>query len=304
MDRINLRNTFGAGFIGALITMILYGVTTLQTYLYFMYYPNDSLDTKLMVTAIWILDTLHISLMSHALYYYLISNYGNAVALVDGTWSLYASLAVNLCIAVSVQTWMLIVLAHFGFGLETVVLMFMKKEFAALSEITLSAATPFAITAVLSDVCIAGALCVLLHGNRSPFYKTNLLVNTLIIYAINRCLLTSAVAVAEVIMFAISPHSLWFLAIDFVIGKLYANSFLASLNSRSSLRGRGLHSDVDSSMRMNTVDLSDLRVSPGEDSGSHAVNSTDKPKGAHATITNSASTVTRVVNVDIRHQDV
>ncbi|KAG1750548.1 uncharacterized protein EDB91DRAFT_1244132 [Suillus paluster] len=253
---VDIRDTFGAGFIGGMVAAILYGITTLQTYLYYVYYPRDNKSVKLLVALVWVIDTLHVSLMCHALYYYLVSNFGDEDALSAGNWSLFTSLGLNLCMAVLVQT------------IETVVLMFIKKEFSALSQITLYAATPFAVTAVLSDVFIAAALCVLLHGNRSPLVETNALVNTLIVYAINRCLLTSAVAVAEVIAFAVSPGSLWFIAIDFVIGKLYANSLLASLNSRSALRGRNHHSSQNDSMsfRVNTINLSDLQSSSDGDS--------------------------------------
>ncbi|OAX32253.1 hypothetical protein K503DRAFT_870249 [Rhizopogon vinicolor AM-OR11-026] len=66
------------------------------------------------------------------------------------------------------------------------------------------------------------------------------------------------VAVAEGITFAISPSNLWFFGIDFVIGKLYANSFLASLNSRSSLRERSLRRNDTTSVRINAINLSDL----------------------------------------------
>lgn len=65
---------------------------------------------------------------------------------------------------------------------------FIKKDFSRLSEFTvcadlfgdvfrsdpsfkLFAATPFAITAVLADVLIAGSLCVLLHGSRTGFRR-------------------------------------------------------------------------------------------------------------------------------------
>ncbi|KAG1751871.1 hypothetical protein EDB19DRAFT_1674288 [Suillus lakei] len=113
---------------------------------------------------------------------------------------------------------MLFVVAHFA-KVETVVLTFIEKEFSALSQITFYAMTPFAITAVLSDIFIAASLCILLHGNRSPIVETNALVNTLIVYAINRCLLTSVVAVAEVTVVSSAQGSLWFIAIDFVIGK-------------------------------------------------------------------------------------
>lgn len=284
---VDIHDTFGAGFIGGMVTAILYGITTLQTYLYYVYYPKDTNSLKALVAVIWVIDTLHVSLMCHALYYYLVTNFGDPANLGTGTWSLFLSLGLNLCMAVLVQTYftfrishlsrstirwwltsfiMVFVVAHFAFGLETVILMFIKKEFSALSQITLYAATPFAITAVLSDVLIAGSLCVLLHGNRSPIIETNALVNTLIIYAINRCLLTSVVAVAEVIVFAISPDSLWFIAIDFVIGKLYANSLLASLNSRSALRGRNHTHDGSTSFRINAINLTGLQSSSDRDS--------------------------------------
>ncbi|KIK40061.1 hypothetical protein CY34DRAFT_13979 [Suillus luteus UH-Slu-Lm8-n1] len=278
---VDIHDTFGAGFIGGMVTAILYGITTLQTYLYYVYYPKDTNGLKVLVAFIWVLDTLHVSLMCHALYYYLVSSFGDPNNLGTGVWSLF------LCMAVLVQTYfafrishltrsgvrwwltsfiMVFVVAHFAFGLETVILMFIKKDFSALSQITLYAATPFAITAVLSDVLIAASLCVLLHGNRSPIIETNALVNTLIVYAINRCLLTSVVAVAEVIAFAISPGSLWFIAIDFVIGKLYANSLLASLNSRSALRGRNHTHNEGTSFRVNTINLTGLQSSSDMDS--------------------------------------
>lgn len=284
---VDIRDTFGAGLIGGMVAAILYGITTLQTYLYYVYYPRDTHGLKVLVASIWVIDTLHVSFMCHALYYYLVTNFGDPDNLGTGVWSLFTSLGLNLVMAVLVQTYfafriyhltrskirwwltsflMLVVLAHFAFGLETVIFMFIKKQFSALSEITLYAATPFAITAVLSDVFIAGSLCILLHGNRSPVIETNTLVNTLIIYAINRCLLTSVVAVAEVIAFAIIPGSLWFIAIDFVIGKLYANSLLASLNSRSALRGRNHTRDGSTSFRVNTINLTGLQSSSDRDS--------------------------------------
>ncbi|KAG2040894.1 hypothetical protein BDR03DRAFT_1007671 [Suillus americanus] len=313
---VNIHDTFGAGFIGGMVAAILYGITTLQTYLYYVYYPRDTNGLKVLVASIWVIDTLHVSLMCHALYYYLVTSFGDTDNLGTGVWSLFLLMAVlvqtyfafrichrkhpvsvdllvlNLSGVVtrsSIRWWltsflMLIVIAHFAFGLETVILMFIKKEFSALSDITLYAATPFAITAVLSDVFIAASLCILLHGNRSPFNETNTLVNTLIIYAINRCLLTSVVAVVEVIAFAIIPGSLWFIAIDFVIGKLYANSLLASLNSRSALRGRSHTRDDSTSFRVNTINLTGLQSSSDRDSGGTQSKTTASTVSARARV--------------------
>ncbi|KAL0059966.1 hypothetical protein AAF712_013262 [Marasmius tenuissimus] len=118
-------------------------------------------------------------------------------------------------------------------------------EFQTSETVKLAAATPFAIFAVLSDIVVAGSLCALLHESRTGIGKTNRIITSLMIYAVNRCLLTSFVAIVEVIVFVARPHELWFLGVDFVIGKqclpfgtVYANSLLASLNSRNMLRNQ------------------------------------------------------------------
>ncbi|KAF8807037.1 hypothetical protein BYT27DRAFT_6617947 [Phlegmacium glaucopus] len=292
---VAIGDTFGALFIAALIAMGIYGITTLQAYFYYMSFPKDDIPTKLLVAAIWILDTIHVVFMCHAVHYYLIVGFGNPQALVSGTWwvnsSLFlgiahvarisilrtlfvsfrrtqysatwltlfcqASIGVNVVVSFIAQCffterifqlcptrhrwWVtgiigITVLAHFVFGIETVAFLFIKKEFRRLKEVSLVAAVPFGIVAIVSDILIAATLCILLGRNRSAFEDTNNIINGLIIFAINRCILTSAVAVAETIVFSILPNSFYSLAIDFVIGKLYANSLLAVLNSRATLR--------------------------------------------------------------------
>ncbi|OAX30694.1 hypothetical protein K503DRAFT_778068 [Rhizopogon vinicolor AM-OR11-026] len=170
---------------------------------------------------------------------------------------------------------MLLVIANFSFGLQTAVFMF-SKTFGALQQIILYPVVPLAVASLLSDLCIAIALCVLLHGNRSPIIETNTLINTLIVYAVNRCLLSLVVIVAEVTAFAISTNSLWFIAIDFIIGKLYINSFLASLNSRNSLRGRNNES---ASLHLNTINISGLGSSREGDNSATTKNKKSSVSG-------------------------
>jgi len=270
-----LDSTFGAMYIGAMFTMCLYGITTLQTYLYYLYYPKDDVSLKLLVTSLWVFDTVHVAFMSHTMYWYLVTGFGDVENLQNGVWSLFASMLMNVILAFIVQCfftkriyflcppkvkWWLpsctgfIVLAHFCFGLETVGEFFQKKAFVKLQEAKWDAALPFAVAAILSDVVIAAALCTLLNNNRTEYKATNNLINRLILLAINRCVLTSAIAIVEVIVYAVRPNSSYFLAIDFLIGKLYANSLLASLNSRESLRGRGMQenetTEASTSFRM------------------------------------------------------
>ncbi|KAF8071736.1 hypothetical protein FPV67DRAFT_893955 [Lyophyllum atratum] len=270
MPQLDMAQTFGAMFIGALLTMSVYGITTLQAYFYYTYYPKDGYGLKLLVATIWTLDSIHVILMCHTMYHYLISGFGNVQNLLEGTWSLFTSIAINIIIAFVVQCfftkriytlspdrlkwWLsgiigLSVLVHFFLGIETVVFFFLKKEFSRLKEVNFISVLPFAVFAILSDIFIATALCLLLASNRSDYEDTNTIINKLIVYAINRCILTSAVAVIEVVIFVAVPHSFYSFAFDFIIGKLYANSLLATLNSRKSLRGKG---QEDSSEAMST----------------------------------------------------
>lgn len=121
------------------------------------------------------------------------------------------------------------------------------------------AVLPFGITAILSDLLIALGLCFLLRRSRTNSPKTDYLIKILVRYAITRCLLTSLIAVVEVIL----APTFYSFAIDFVIGKrtsplsstgishlvlVWSNSMLASLNSRRSLR--------DTSNRKNTGPMS------------------------------------------------
>jgi len=277
---VDIADTFGALFIGGFVALITYGITLMQTYFYYLSFPKDDITTKLLVGVIWLLDTIHVVFMSYALYFYLITGFGNTLVLVDGTWPLFGSITVNVIIAFIVQCffterifqlcppgkrwWVtgiiaITVLAHFVFGLETVIFLSMKKEFARFKEVTLVAVVPFGVTTVISDIIIAIALCVLLGSNRSSFDDTNSIINKLIVFAINRCILISAVAVAETIIFSVLPNSFYSLAIDFVIGKLYANSLLAVLNSRLALGSNS--QDVSHSTELSTS----FHVAPHQD---------------------------------------
>ncbi|KAG6830646.1 hypothetical protein H0H92_015543 [Tricholoma furcatifolium] len=68
---------------------------------------------------------------------------------------------------------------------------FQKRDFAKLKDVEFTSVLPFGIAAVLSDIFVATALCFLLASNRSDFEDTNLLIHKLIVFAINRCILTS-----------------------------------------------------------------------------------------------------------------
>ncbi|KAI5996875.1 hypothetical protein F5J12DRAFT_852712 [Pisolithus orientalis] len=274
---------FGVALVGGLVSAALYGITILQTYVYFMHCSEDALITKLLVAATWILDTLHMSLMGHLLYYYLITNYGVPTSLKYIVWSYPVSLLVNVLVVVVVQLffahkiyclcrpqlkWLLttlvilLVLIRFVGGMGLGAVMFVHNEATIFTQIRFSVIIPTGTTFILSEGLITMLLCVLLYGgSRDGLPRTKRLLNTLIVYAVNRCLLTLLVAIAMFSM-TVEVQDSWSMGLDFIIGRLYTNSLLASLNARQYLRSQNPETAVH--LHMNAIDFADPQKLSGQ----------------------------------------
>ncbi|THH20724.1 hypothetical protein EW146_g664 [Bondarzewia mesenterica] len=159
-----------------------------------------------------------------------------------------------------------------AFGLVTAIPMFTKNALADLEKNIFIEVLPYSISQVLADITVAVPL-------------TNELLNTLTVYAINRCLLTSAVALVAAIAVIVKPESFWVIAIEFIMGKckprplfrkigihteyarspslsisVYMNSLLATLNARNGLRGGSSSHGSSSISGVNSVQLSNIRL--------------------------------------------
>ncbi|KAJ3478214.1 hypothetical protein NLI96_g9915 [Meripilus lineatus] len=85
----NKDTTLGATFIGFAASAVLFGVACAQTWTYLGRYPQDKTFYKLLVSALWILECVHQVFIGHSTYYYTITNWGNARALLQAPqWSL------------------------------------------------------------------------------------------------------------------------------------------------------------------------------------------------------------------------
>ncbi|KAI6107870.1 hypothetical protein EV401DRAFT_2001219 [Pisolithus croceorrhizus] len=110
---------------------------------------------------------------------------------------------------------------------------------------------------MLSEILIAVSLCTLLYDNDQcpTFPSTKRLLNALIIYVVNRCLLILLITIAE---FATDVRQLesWTMALDFICQGLYSNTLLASLNTRQYLRAQASYTVSD--LRIRTVNFAKL----------------------------------------------
>ncbi|KAJ8090192.1 hypothetical protein PM082_018782 [Marasmius tenuissimus] len=269
-----LELTFGAALVGVLIASIFYGVSVIQTYIYFVVKPSetprerhDGWCMKSLVGSVFVFDTIHQIFICHTIYTYLVLDAGDPLALNTVVWSLLAEVLFNGLIGFLVQsflTWrvwllskrnywltapaFLLVLAEFGciiaFGIKALVFV---RTFADLATMKWLSILVNALAAA-GDVYITGSLSFLLHRSRTGFQRSDAIITKLIHFTVNTGLLTTCCAVGSLISILAAPTTFIYIAFFFTIGRLYANSLMCTLNARSYIRNSG--DDCNSTSRM------------------------------------------------------
>lgn len=253
---VTLDNTLGAALVGAFFAAILYGFTTILVILYFTNYPNDWRVQKISVAILWILDSLHLSLTIATVYHYVVTSFGSLLAIQLVDWTLKLQIAVNIGIILFVQTlyairvwklghghhhraWPVFVVVVVGGGYAVGVLLaretYRADNFGQLHFISWAIITSF-VTSTSIDVVLSGAMCYYLIKSRSGFSGSNSTIYYIIRMTLISGALTSACSLTALIAYVVMPKNLVFLAIEFLLTKLYINSFLAMLNARQSIR--------------------------------------------------------------------
>ncbi|KAJ3526363.1 hypothetical protein NMY22_g10198 [Coprinellus aureogranulatus] len=82
-----LDNTLGAAFVGMVAAATLHGVSCVQA-LYYYTHQTDKWPIKTLVAAVMLFDTVHQALITHTVYTYVVTNWGNPNILGALTWSI------------------------------------------------------------------------------------------------------------------------------------------------------------------------------------------------------------------------
>ncbi|KAI1791874.1 hypothetical protein LXA43DRAFT_1181510 [Ganoderma leucocontextum] len=268
--------TFGAVLIGDMISAGLYGLTTLQVYLYFQKCWNtDPPRLKAFIFWVWLLETVHIFLISAFIFRSLVIEFGDPAALTVTRVSDDVTTAITGLIIFSVHmfytrrlwilsegsryrvpltlTVVLLAITHFGLEIAVMLLTFKFPLFADFHRIT-AAYTGSLGVAAGCDLIIAIAMWYFLHSRRSGLKSTNAMVNRIITFVIMTGSLTSVVDIATLISFVVMPNNLVYLSMYNLVNNLYANSLLAMINARETLGKMPIGGDT-------SFALSDFRAS-------------------------------------------
>ncbi|KAH6912971.1 hypothetical protein BKA70DRAFT_781682 [Coprinopsis sp. MPI-PUGE-AT-0042] len=269
----SVHETLGAAFIGFSLACGTFGVMSAQVFSYYRTFPHDRAAYKWLVATLWFLELLDQIFVGYSVYYYAISRQGNlkVLFLEDVVWPLVAQVVVGnlvgtlvkICFALRVwrfshhNLWITVpifgfILVQLGCAVAYCVRAFQLKKLLFAEKLRGVASIALG-SGMATDALIALALCILLHQLRTGFKRSDSLINTLIIYAVNTGAVTGVVSLVTLLVYNILPRSFYFMAFYFILHKLYAISLLCALNTRKSVKGKGTeHQEPSANTGANT----------------------------------------------------
>ncbi|KAJ3517322.1 hypothetical protein NLJ89_g589 [Agrocybe chaxingu] len=204
-----LNATLGAVFLGILAAAILYGITSAQTFIYFNSARSreDTCILRSLVSFLWIIDTVHMALTVHGIYFYLVTNYGNFDTVSSPPWSVPAQgfatgisdfivrcfFARRIALLYNnknyfsralpvVITTLAVIILLLGCAFATSA--YILKTFEGLKKAETLFYTSLA-GAVALDMAVAASLCAFLIRSRTGVKRTDSMLSFLIAFTIN-----------------------------------------------------------------------------------------------------------------------
>lgn len=103
LPSFDIDGTIGALEIGVFLSYILFGVETMQAYIYYGRFPDDCLYMKILVAMVWTLELGHVISTGHSLYAVSVSAFGHPERFVRAPNSMAVALLLSGVIIACVQ---------------------------------------------------------------------------------------------------------------------------------------------------------------------------------------------------------
>ncbi|KAF8630595.1 hypothetical protein AX15_002841 [Amanita polypyramis BW_CC] len=251
----DVANTLGAVLIGSFAAAGLSGIVTAQTFLYFKLYPSDRTSLKCLALSIWVLDMAHTALLGRTVWHGLIAHFGAAEKANTLPWTLAFSVADTAILTIVVQCFFvyrihILTEQNYFISVPLALLAVSRLAFACVATvqmITLQLLPKFVkkytwtftmdlVISAFMDILITISLCYLLRKQKKYMSRMDHILNSLILYTFETGALTCIATIVVLIFWLTMPTNFIFMSLYFVIIKLYANSLLATLNSRKVLQ--------------------------------------------------------------------
>ncbi|KAJ7095014.1 hypothetical protein C8R44DRAFT_813791 [Mycena epipterygia] len=267
-------NTYGVLYTTVVVSAALYGAGIVQFWLYIRkYHAKDPLLVKLVVILILLCDTAQQILLSYALYQYFVTSMKKPLVLQSLERTFLVELFFSIAIGNLVQQfycWRIYKIGNsfllagavsmLGLTTSALSLVFLIKavhfplisDFNSLWTLTIITNTFSAVT----DIAISVILIIILHTVKTGYKKTTDMINRLMVFTFNTGLPTSICALLCTICAAAFSETFIYFFFYLLLGRLYTNSILVTLNCREYIKSspdssRQRRQDLELSLNIN-----------------------------------------------------
>ncbi|KZP26352.1 hypothetical protein FIBSPDRAFT_928780 [Athelia psychrophila] len=245
--------SLGVMEVGVLINTFLYGVSSVQFYIYWTGTSKPHWSTRTLVPFIWTVDTISTIFTWSWLYRCTVTYDGNIDILTQDYWTLSTTSFFDGLVGGAVQgyfayrvhilsrRWIFTIISWFGSALAlvaTTAVMVVSRfttvdsfEYKYRWIVTTSFTLLFSV-----DVVNTCSLCWYLRAERTGSTHIDGIMNKMFLWTLETGILTSIAGLLMLIFSLARPDTSLWICIAIFYGKLYSNSLMASLNGREFLR--------------------------------------------------------------------
>jgi hypothetical protein len=246
---------YGPQLLGCVFGIALSVIVHLQTLLYFQRYPSDQRNIKLLVIAVWCVDTFHTISLFHILWRLFILDYGDFPAIDIVKWSYSTIIMTTATTTIMVHGFYvlrLFKLSHRNWYLTTLILVINTARFTAAmgtgTEMFIQKRISVFIVHVdwlvtvgltlssTTDIIVTASLWYFLSASKAKSITLNHAIDALRIYALETGGLTCFATVTTLICSVTMKHNMIFMGVYWPVEKLFAISLLVTLNAREHIR--------------------------------------------------------------------
>ncbi|KAH8984017.1 hypothetical protein EDB92DRAFT_1951079 [Lactarius akahatsu] len=228
---------------GPLFNWALYGVLCVQIYVYSYNFPDDRRSVKFLAYFVFVLETVQTALTGADIYYWFVDGFGNVERLARSHFSSIDSPVMRAVISLIVQgyfcyriwvlnkrsSWICWVIAASAVT-QAVAGMWLGIESHMVGGYAVSKTAVYlwSIPSALADILIAVAMTLLLRSASSKL--SSFVLIRVVRLTIETNTLTAGLAITTLVLYAAFPDKLYYMTK--IIGKVYSNTLLVSLNNR------------------------------------------------------------------------
>jgi len=265
--------------IGELLATYLFGVLSVQFYIYHISFPRDTKSVKWLVYTVFLLDLASTTMCIADAFHWFAEGFGNLFTLDDIHLSAIDTPMLGACLAAIAQSYycyrlwtinrktlpicilvVLIALAQVVSGIYGAVVGSRIGKFSKVAAELQPTVYILNIGAAVADVLIAVTMTILLSRSRTRHAQTDFVIKRIINLVVETNLLSSTFAVLTVILLVGAPNTNYFTCPSIILGKIYSNSLLLMLNNRKFIADR-----VNNDFEDGRVTLNKFRAAPRTD---------------------------------------